>query len=162
MEGSPPRVWGKGKKIFLFVLAFRITPTCVGKRIVFRKALHILKDHPHVCGEKFGRLWWHPARKGSPPRVWGKVCLSSDVPIDIRITPTCVGKRSEVDRTESYQKDHPHVCGEKLRMKIILLMNLGSPPRVWGKAEPSVPDEPILRITPTCVGKSAYNVLSVK
>ena len=51
--GSPPRVWGKDKQISRILHLIRITPTCVGKRILGYDRLRGVQDHPHVCGEKF-------------------------------------------------------------------------------------------------------------
>ena len=46
------------------------------------------------------------------------------------------------------------MCGEKDIMNPIILLFLGSPPRVWGKGNKFTMELKGLRITPTCVGKS--------
>ncbi len=51
-----------------------------------------------------------------------------------RITPTCVGKTYEIP--------------------VILMVSLGSPPRVWGKLLGEIIAIRENRITPTCVGKT--------
>ena len=63
----------------------------------------------------------------------------------------------------THTPDHPHVRGEKRHMVINRTRNLGSSPRAWGK-EPCMPCcRFMMRIIPTCVGKSscvARHVLS--
>ena len=153
--GSPPRVWGKdiGKPFHIGIR--RITPTCVGKRSQYANTTKRYKDHPHVCGEKLKQKSFCVPLKGSPPRVWGKGIVSTSSFLFIRITPTCVGKRYQQYQNQFQQKDHPHVCGEKLKQKSFCVPLKGSPPRVWGKGKLAAYFCITVRITPTCVGKSA-------
>ena len=87
-----------------------------------------------MCGEKsFSRL---PAffLSGSPPRVRGKaVC-------DLR--------------SRRRSRDHPRVCGEKIRYFPPLIKGWGSPPRVRGKEGEGKCRKNLSRITPACAGKS--------
>ena len=47
------------------------------------------------------------------------------------------------------------MCGEKAIGMIVELIKLGSPPRVRGEVQPTVPIKALLRITPACAGRSA-------
>ena len=51
-------------------------------------------------------------------------------------------------------RDHPRVCGEKLRDKIRNTIAKGSPPRVRGKVNGGPAYGNRSRITPACAGKS--------
>ena len=72
------------------------------------------------------------------------------------ITPAYAGKSTICDAFELMQRDHPRVCGEKGITLIPLLSGLGSPPRVRGKENPSVPKQDSGGITPACAGKSVF------
>jgi len=127
----------------------------VGKTTSKHRALYHYAVHPHVCGENFLERPRRFARRGSPPRVWGK---PSSVIGLIRLPPV-----------------HPHVCGENPIAVVTSQCIIGSPPRVWGKrlcprhliglctVHPHVcgenendhlVDQAIFRFTPTCVGKT--------
>ncbi len=110
--------------------------------------------HPHACGENLNVLRMQAVKRGSPPRVWGKLAIASgNVPLS-RFTPTRVGKtstRREVIRPATV---HPHACGENCCAVGLLREYCGSPPRVWGKLAPSRPYVAVVRFTPTRVGKT--------
>ena len=134
LPGSPPRV--RGKACFLLLHLFRcgITPACAGKRVTPSLFLVLHRDHPRVCGEKAGMGVQHHKRRGSPPRVRGKV-----------------------DSCHHYRMnnwDHPRVCGEKFAQIHGLDFGTGSPPRVRGKVICGRFAMPCRGITPACAGKS--------
>ena len=52
LEGSPPRVRGKGYDVVGRLGGVRITPACAGKRSIWRPGSAGCGDHPRVCGEK--------------------------------------------------------------------------------------------------------------
>jgi len=72
-----------------------------------------IEGHPHVCGEEDPNLISTTLNVGTPPRVWGRVSRLWHKNMDIRDTPTCVGKRVMVWFCIASQKGHPHVCGEE-------------------------------------------------
>ena len=92
--------------------------------------------------------------QGSPPRVRGKVdCQCGNVRF-WRITPACAGKSFYLNGLTACFEDHPRVCGEKPQIEILRVTEIGSPPRVRGKALFIFLFIHILRITPACAGKS--------
>ena len=91
-SGSPPRVRGKGRTLVLALRRSRITPACAGKRSSRTGYRYPCWDHPRVCGEKNSKLYLAVMKKGSPPRVRGKVPLSIRVSAASGITPACAGK----------------------------------------------------------------------
>ena len=53
----------------------------------------VSRDHPRVCGEKDFASAVMPSIPGSPPRVRGKVSMTSVLQMPGGITPACAGKR---------------------------------------------------------------------
>ena len=131
--GSPPRVRGKVSVFHGFGAVKGITPACAGKSNPNYFRCNTGGDHPRVCGEK----WPVPAvlfcPLGSPPRVRGKVVDSQCTLQHRRITPACAGKRGGPRSGQGPPRDHPRVCGEKYKRRILPLRSIGSPPRVRGK-----------------------------
>ena len=93
-------------------------------------------------------------RRGSPPRVRGKHMPPDFRPSCIRITPACAGKTNKKNPGFRQNPDHPRVCGENDRERILCEPHIGSPPRVRGKH--NCRDLLFLRprITPACAGKT--------
>ena len=153
-KGSPPRVRGKALSTTAAASRPRITPACAGKSNPHGLAHHFSGDHPRVCGEKSSRKTSCSARRGSPPRVRGKVfSLMVVMPRDW-ITPACAGKRAFQTVQKIGREDHPRVCGEKLMTSQGVFPCGGSPPRVRGKVHKPRRASCSQRITPACAGKS--------
>ena len=92
--GSPPRVRGK-VRVQAPVQEHRgITPDCAGKSGRESGTRACCRDHPRVCGEKYGR----------------KTAMA----FQYGITPACAGKSRLSGCPGSAWWDHPRVCGEKL------------------------------------------------
>ena len=93
-EGSPPRVRGKAGLRRGLIRFVRITPACAGKSSVHWHDRQANKDHPRVCGEKHSLCSGMRRRRGSPPRVRGKVVIAHSAGWHEGITPACAGKSS--------------------------------------------------------------------
>ena len=70
------------------------------------------------------------------------------------ITPAYAGKSCRKKADNCCNKDHPRVCGEKAPKLVMAAMELGSPPRMRGKADFIVAEFVAERITPAYAGKS--------
>ena len=92
-EGSPPRMRGKVSVHSAFSPFVRITPACAGKRRSIGRLSQPTRDHPRVCGEKCSSVRSASHRRGSPPRVRGKVCDLTIIRVHHGITPAYAGKR---------------------------------------------------------------------
>ena len=112
-EGSPPRVRGKAVWKDIKHAEQGITPACAGKSLTIQKMSTLGRDHPRVCGEKYARNGILFTLRGSPPRVRGKVCMTTLWTSQNGITPACAGKRGVLNGCETHDGDHPRVCGEK-------------------------------------------------
>ena len=111
------------------------------------------RDHPRVCGEKYARNGILFTLRGSPPRVRGKVCMTTLWTSQNGITPACAGKRAPFQKMSTPGRDHPRVCGEKIVLVIVFCSLMGSPPRVRGKAHTARFRCRSNGITPACAGK---------
>ena len=90
---------------------------------------------------------------GSPPRVQGKVHGCADEGQKAGITPAYAGKRTDMALGSLHGRDHPRVCGEKIRFLFHLLQEMGSPPRMRGKALVLAAEKVKFGITPAYAGK---------
>ena len=90
----------------------------------------------------------------SPPRMRGKVWLHQKPGRVPGITPAYAGKSARILKRRTEKRDHPRVCGEKLKFGTNVTKNPGSPPRVRGKGIVHVFVPEKLGITPAYAGKS--------
>ena len=70
-----------------------------------------------------------------------------------RITPAYAGKRVRCSQQALPRTDHPRMCGEKYKIKKRYPLEMGSPPRMRGKAKHTHAFQFRHRITPACAGK---------
>ena len=96
--------------VFIFV---RITPAYAGKSKKLNFLIVQKKDHPRLCGEKFGDMTFDKLSKGSPPPMRGKVLRRAVYGNLKRITPAYAGKRLCAYSASVSRWDHPRLCGEK-------------------------------------------------
>ena len=87
--------------------------------------------------------------------MWGQVLMSMPLIFRARIIPTRVGTRVITSGQEVISQDHPHACGDKVLASLLIVLSVGSSPRVWGQASRSFAILPIIGIIPTRVGTSA-------
>ena len=112
-QGSPPRMRGKETAGQHCRRLSGITPAYAGKRPCSCRAMRRYGDHPRVCGEKTVMHNVAANKKGSPPRMRGKVRHHLFGGFLIGITPAYAGKRRSLNSFCLRSKDHPRVCGEK-------------------------------------------------
>ena len=94
-RGSPPRVRGKLYGGYPERISARITPACAGKTGSALRVTPVSEDHPRVCGENRRDPKTMSGKAGSPPRVRGKPCATTESTRGSRITPACAGKTGE-------------------------------------------------------------------
>ena len=132
--GSPPRMRGKAGRNRPARGVQRITPAYAGKSPSASVRSGWTWDHPRVCGEKSASSWRWISKRGSPPRMRGKVLHRSYCRTRRRITPAYAGKSFIAA---------PITSGV-----------LGSPPRMRGKVTRAYNTPAGGRITPAYAGKS--------
>ena len=106
-----------------------------------------------MCGEKSKVDDRQPGGQGSPPHVRGKAVLHIGDLGYCGITPAYAGKRSPRRRTNSFSRDHPRICGEKLYFFSKLETMRGSPPHMRGKGDVAHMTMKEIGITPAYAGK---------
>ena len=111
--GSPPRMRGKVNDKKIIQIFNRITPAHAGKRAESPARGESTRDHPRACGEKTKSAPAAPKRRGSPPRMRGKVRVVPRRRERHRITPAYAGKSDGFSLCPRLAGDHPRVCGEK-------------------------------------------------
>ena len=119
IEGSPPRMRGKDQACSRWRYPDGITPAYAGKSSSRRQRMPHSRDHPRLCGEKLERSDPRFPSRGSPLRVRGKVGPVIQLRAGPGITPACAGKSR--NRCEKVQRgrDHPRMCGEKLKEVVL-------------------------------------------
>ena len=115
LQGSPPRMRGKVDFCRQLFTGDRITPAYAGKSGCSGSCTAGRRDHPRVCGEKSGCEAGKRPRKGSPPRMRGKVDTLQTVHDAIGITPAYAGKSALQSCKKEPFWDHPRICGEKTK-----------------------------------------------
>ena len=154
-KGSPPRMRGKGACNQAVCPDNGITPAYAGKRAPYTPTSSTPRDHPRVCGEKFG-LPSHTFRwVGSPPHMRGKGRDGRLHPALLGITPAYAGKSPARPGPRPWRWDHPRICGEKFPNIHVPVCRSGSSPHMRGK-DCGVADMVLpVRITPAYAGKSS-------
>ena len=133
-----------------------ITPAYAGKSAGMHAGMAAVGDHPRVCGEKLFIGFLPTFHPGSPPRVRGKAKNATLGGGKRGITPRVRGKAASDALSARYQQDHPRVCGEKFAQDVQQDYQIGSPPRVRGKAVRGRKRHSRGGITPACAGKSLH------
>ena len=152
-NGSPPHAWGKCNTALRCFMSSRFTPTRVGKIISPVRMPVASSVHPHTRGENGTLDRWPAAPSGSPPHAWGKLPKTGNAEVDLRFTPTRVGKMHDATLPAWEGTVHPHTRGENCAAAGTGRRHAGSPPHAWGKFSCAVPPRILRRFTPTRVGK---------
>ena len=140
--------------IVLSAVVQGIIPTRVGTRFHLKIICILLQDHPHACGDKRARALATRGGWGSSPRVWGQEAICSAYRHGGIIIPTRVGTRGQIVKNASTNWDHPHACGDKRVLNVLMTIAQGSSPRVWGQVLTYTSVYVYCRIIPTRVGTS--------
>ena len=111
-EETPPRAWGRQAAMGGTPFSHRNTPTCVGKTRRKGGFERLLGKHPHVRGEDEARREDGEVRTETPPRAWGRQPPHHSGRLEVRNTPTCVGKTNLLALRVTRRRKHPHVRGE--------------------------------------------------
>ena len=140
----------------------RITPAYAGKSRPMLLLQRTCRDHPRVCGEKFGVGGSSLSGLGSPPRMRGKELDPERRGGGERITPAYAGKSVFYQSHFLRWQDHPRVCGEKVCSSKRFVLPRGSPPRMRGKAVLRQCRQFAVGITPAYAGKRMPSSRRVK
>ncbi len=96
---------------------------------------------------------------GTPPRMWGQHRSVKEAS-SARNTPTYVGTTGVGRGSGASFEEHPHVCGDNLKLCRGCNMPFGTPPRMWGQRLAAKRHHRTGRNTPTYVGTTIAHRLS--
>ena len=133
----------------------RITPAYAGKSFFQLVPKAGGRDHPRICGEKYGNRKDCLCQMGSPPHMRGKGFLCCGVRRPVRITPAYAGKSPRSCPAGRCCRDHPRICGEKGNARGAGHGSQGSPPHMRGKGGSFRSNRWFVGITPAYAGKRA-------
>ena len=153
-QETPPRTWGRRRNGPTTFSSSRNTPTHVGKTKSHGFCAMAFEKHPHARGED-----GVPPAQGcydeeTPPRTWGRHCITQSGYGISRNTPTHVGKTVQPRKTAFKSQKHPHARGEDGRSSRVTALTIETPPRTWGRLAVAATGAGKTRNTPTHVGKT--------
>ena len=132
----------------------RITPAHAGKTQPISCSRAARADHPRACGENEKDVLAYKGKRGSPPRMRGKLSAKDFGDPEIRITPAHAGKTYFFMPHQLRPADHPRACGENSSGLSTAPEKCGSPPRMRGKRKLYGITAMEKRITPAHAGKT--------
>ena len=133
VQGSPPRMRGKQRRVVLQYEDRGITPAHAGKTAADNRAGVWRRDHPRACGENRMSSSESARSSGSPPRMRGKLFGYLALREACGITPAHAGKTRKAVSYWIIRRDHPRACGENMSLTCSSVSLAGSPPRMRGK-----------------------------
>ena len=87
--------------------------------------------------------------------MWGQEIIIFGMVGLSRIIPTRVGTSDGLKTVYNISEDHPHACGDKVKLWKTKILFMGSSPRVWGQERGYKWLIYLIRIIPTRVGTSS-------
>ena len=156
---TPPRAWGRLRKVLGIWHCGRNTPTGVGKTTGRSTRSSACQKHPHGRGEdqEFAsvRNW----ATETPPRAWGRPENGALIVEEHGNTPTGVGKTGAVVIQHAVGQKHPHGRGEDALPPLPPTSKIETPPRAWGRPRARCIGAGWPGNTPTGVGKTPHAAL---
>ena len=132
-RGSSPRVRGKPGVAGLEPARAGLIPARAGKTPWRAPTRAATWAHPRACGENRSSTETPPPRRGSSPRVRGKLGAHRHQPRRGRLIPARAGKTGAPATASTPRAAHPRACGENPPSVRARARFPGSSPRVRGK-----------------------------
>ena len=132
-EETPPRTWGRRLSAWRSALSPGNTPTHVGKTSASDGTDETERKHPHARGEDTTPSTPSRSASETPPRTWGRRKWPQWRRLEVRNTPTHVGKTDIRLLLDARQEKHPHARGEDVGRKRGAVRLGETPPRTWGR-----------------------------
>ena len=152
--GSSPHVRGTPVIVQRGHEPLGIIPACAGNTRARTSNRRPSRDHPRMCGEHLIKLGADLSSMGSSPHVRGTpACIPPSLP-PIGIIPACAGNTCSIASAVRYRRDHPRMCGEHGRSRLVGLEFEGSSPHVRGTRTTCIDDALPAGIIPACAGNT--------
>ena len=155
--GLPPRMWGRRSPCLRGEILFRFTPTDVGTTSYCQRFHMSGSVYPHGCGDDPLAVDLASIAVGLPPRMWGRRIPHQQIRSNHRFTPTDVGTTYASTRGSAKSPVYPHGCGDDFKLLSSNIIDLGLPPRMWGRRPSTSMNLGFWRFTPTDVGTTSFN-----
>ena len=152
--GSSPRVRGKQRDVGQVAANQRIIPARAGQTLVQKSMTSCNADHPRACGANAQVRFEGGIDHGSSPRVRGKRLRKAIRSAIRRIIPARAGQTSAGLDGADVPPDHPRACGANHECRPLMVLPVGSSPRVRGKLAGLTRGFPRLRIIPARAGQT--------
>ena len=131
-EGSSPRMRGTRVVKFTEAVDLGIIPAHAGNTPPLLPRTSVRRDHPRACGEHLMPGPMVGSLLGSSPRMRGTQLRQHLVRMPAGIIPAHAGNTVKKTVTAAIYGDHPRACGEHSLLPILILIRLGSSPRMRG------------------------------
>ena len=132
VDGSAPRVRGTPLMPPSQRSFGRFSPACAGNAWPSSCDIVHVTVQPRVCGERRTANMTAGFRRGSAPRVRGTLFIPSLKLCDARFSPACAGNAHGAPAPSVMATVQPRVCGERFASNSIIVLAVGSAPRVRG------------------------------
>ena len=132
----------------------RIIPARAGQTAGRRSGCCQPTDHPRACGANVSAEVDDFLQCGSSPRVRGKRLRKAIRSAIRRIIPARAGQTSAGLDGADVPPDHPRACGANHECRPLMVLPVGSSPRVRGKLAGLTRGFPRLRIIPARAGQT--------
>ncbi len=130
--GSSPRLRGTGQGPMAQGVPIRFIPAPAGNRGQGVRSQSNRSVHPRTCGEQEHQLFGGPPSPGSSPRLRGTGFAGSSGHSRSRFIPAPAGNRPASVVASTVATVHPRACGEQGMGKTVVMMTVGSSPRLRG------------------------------
>ena len=160
--GSSPRTWGTRATDQASAAVQRFIPTHMGNADSRPEPILPASVHPHAHGE---RLVAGPRVErgiGSSPRTWGTLWVQAFEAAADRFIPTHMGNARRAALLNTRYPVHPHAHGERVKVGVVTVVEVGSSPRTWGTHRPAPGGHHAGRFIPTHMGNAAVSSATVR
>ena len=156
--GSSPRMRGAPSRLHRRGRVPGIIPAYAGSTSYAKMAWRSSRDHPRVCGEHQGSAPPSSSARGSSPRMRGAPRAHPRRLRGDGIIPAYAGSTHTRPRIDVPHGDHPRVCGEHLVAVVLLVLPVGSSPRMRGAPRAGAPAANTGGIIPAYAGSTGQRV----
>ena len=132
-----------------------IIPACAGSTLTLAVSRSRARDHPRMCGEHNNVSSDGHTLTGSSPHVRGAQQSAEFLAVRPGIIPACAGSTETGRCGQALPWDHPRMCGEHYRLRLLPRLKTGSSPHVRGAPGVGVDVWFAVGIIPACAGSTS-------
>ena len=131
--GTSPRMRGKRCRLRIITSGTRNIPAYAGKTFMRWETVVAIEEHPRVCGENNHGWIIRQRQLGTSPRMRGKLDARGYGVPSRRNIPAYAGKTPDTHLNPVSTLEHPRVCGENVRGRIMARAAAWNIPAYAGK-----------------------------